>query len=159
MLKLLQRTAQVVGSLLLLVLLAGAMRLVLLPIPVALWAGVWTPPAAQLDARQVTRTEYYRGFFRPGRTFDQARSRAILAQLQDSTNFGGDTTPNFTQLLVYYDADGHVLGYTDLDLFTDELRGAATEPGCCGGVLAAHQLLRLLGYQPPFTTAHLRRQH
>lgn len=158
MLKLLKRTVQVLGSLLVLLLLAVGIRLALLPLPVALWAGLWTPPAKQLDARQVTRTEYYRGFFRPGRTFDQARSRAILAVLQDSTNFHGDTTPDLSQMLVYYDAEGRVLGYTDLDLFTDELRVAFTEPGCCGGVMAAHQLLRLLDYAPPFTRTNLGRQ-
>lgn len=158
MLHLLKRALWVLGSLLLLLLLAVAVRLLLLPFPVALWAGSWTPPIKHLDARQVTRTEYYRGFFQPCRTFGQARSRAILAQLQDSTNFRGDTTPDLTQLLVYYDAEGRVLGYTDLDLFTDNLRVAFTEPGCCGGVMSTRQLLLLLGYQPPFTTANLRRQ-
>ncbi|GAB2969124.1 hypothetical protein GCM10027048_44970 [Hymenobacter coalescens] len=151
------------AALLLVLALAVGARFGLLPFPFALWNGTWTPPAASLDASRVVRTEYYRGFFQRGRSFGQARSQAILAVLQDSLLFGGDTTPNFTHLLVCYDATGHILGYTDLDLFSDARAVASTKPGGFrrGAVLTAtgrQRLLRALGYAPPYTVPHLRQQ-
>lgn len=155
----LKRTAQVAGSLLVVV----SVRVALLPFPLALSFDGWAPAVKRLEASQVARTEYFRGFFQTSRTLDAAQSRAILAVLQDSMNFRGDTTPNFTQLLIYYDAEGRMLGYTDLDVLDDHWLVAGMVPGGFwrGSIMhgtGRQQLLRLLGFRPPFTTANLRRQ-
>lgn len=155
--KFLRPAALILGTLLLLL----ALRICLLP-PLALLNGDWQPAAARLGPGQVARTEYYRGFFRPTRSFDQSQSRAILAVLQDSSHFRGDTTPDFAQMLIYYDAAGRVLGYTDLDLFSDGMAVAATEPGGFrrGAVMTRQgrqRLLQALG-APPLPPTNIRRQ-
>lgn len=159
---LLRVTLGLVGAVVLLVLALG-LRISLLPMPYAVFFGTWQPASSTVDAGRVVRTEYYRGFFRPGRTLDASQSRAILAVLQDSMNFRGDTTPDFTQRLVYYDAQGRVLGYTDLDVFDDNWLVTYMAPGGFrrGGIMrdpGRRQVLRLLGFAPPFTEANLRRQ-